>query len=83
MVNDRVHDVRQITFLHNIIPTRYNRGDMHSYKERERAARQAIDSLLLDAISEDGKVCNRDCPAGEHCLAVPEDNQGNTYTIGR
>lgn len=81
MVNDRVHDVRQITFLHNVIPTR---GDMHSYKERESAAGRPIDSLLLDAISEDGKVCNRrDCPAGEHCLALPEDNQGNIHTIGR
>lgn len=76
MVNDRVpHDVWQITFLHNVIPTRCIRGDTHSYKERESAAGQAIDSLLLDAISKDGKVRNRhDRPAGEHCLAVPEDN---------
>lgn len=48
---------------------------MHSYKERERTAGQPIDSLLFDGISEDDEVCNRrGRPAGEHCLAVPEDH---------
>lgn len=64
--------------LHNVIPTRCTREDMHSYKERESTAGQPIDSLLLDAISEDGKVCNRhDRPAGEHCLTVPEHNNAH------
>jgi len=78
MVNDRVRQRTRQTanyILHNVIPTRCTCGDTHSYKERKSAVGQSIDSLLLDAISEDGQVCNRrDRPADEHRLAVPEDN---------
>lgn len=51
-------------------------GHEYEYKERESAAGQPIDSLLLDTISEDDQVRGRrDRPAGERRrLAVREDN---------
>lgn len=63
--------------LHNAIPTQCTRPreNIRSYKKRERASGRTIDSLLFDAISEDGEVCDRrDRSFGERQLAIPKDN---------